>query len=59
MRFENKDLKNKVFSQKTTPSTLKTLTRIKAKPGKYPLKLSENSETSIKLYDKKQKLLYY
>jgi len=52
-------LKNKDFSNKPTPFILKTLTRIKVKRGEYGLKLSENSENSIKLYSKKQKLLYY
>ena len=57
-RLENKDLKNKDFSNKPTPSVLKTLTGVKAKTGKKPFELSENSENSIKLYCKKQKLLY-
>jgi len=57
-RFENKDLKNKDFSNESTPSILKTLTGTKAKAPKYPFKLSESSENSIKLYFKKQKLLY-
>jgi len=57
-RLKNKDLKNKDFSKHSTPSILKTLTGIKAKAGKNPFELSENSENSIKLYLKKQKLLY-
>jgi len=52
-------LKNKDFSNWPAPSTLKTLIRIKTKTGKYHLELSENSEISIKMYGKKQKLLYY
>jgi len=52
-------LKNKDFSNKSTPSILKTLIKIKAKTRKQPFELSENSENSIKLYCKKQKLLYY
>jgi len=42
-------LKNKDFSKKPTPFILKTLTRIKVKRGEYGLKLSENSENSIRL----------
>jgi hypothetical protein len=55
---KNKDLKNKDFSKRSTPTILKTLTWIKAKRSKWPFELSENSENGIKLYCKKQKLLY-